>query len=229
MKEDEIKYDDSAFLKEMNYFPFVKGKIKIIESPERLTLPFRESDFEGYRYSNSRISISYSHSRHISSGTPRASVDVDESLIRTLLSTHRTETNSTKQKHSLTRKSTSIKKKRKVRFNDEVIIHTIEHRNHSNTINVGIKVYVLAVIMREIWSKLDLDLDGYLNVKELNRFCFEVWESVDLESVMESYAKSHPHRGMTFHEWCTLVQDEDPNMEDFVEDLHEMFVDFGGS
>jgi len=182
---------------------------------------------EGYQYSNSRISISYSHSRHISSATPRASVDVDESLIRTLLSTHRTETNNTK--HSLTRRSTSIKKKRKVRFNDEVIIHTIEHSNHSDMANVGIKVYVLAVIMREIWSKLDLDLDGYLNMEELKRFCLEVWEGVDLPAVMESYAKSHPQRGMTFHEWCTLVQDEDPYMEDFVEDLHEMFVEFGGS
>merc|ERR1712061_703789 len=92
-------------------------------------------------------------------------------------------------KLSLARKSTSAIKKRKVRFNDEVIIHTIEHSNQSNTLNVGLKVYVLAVIMREIWSKLDLDLDGYLNMKELKRFCLEVWERVDVETVMQSYAK----------------------------------------
>jgi len=60
---------------------------------------------------------------------------------------------------------------------------------------------------------------------ELKRFCLEVWEESNIDIVMGVYAKTDKDKGMTFHEWCSLVKDEDPDMKDFVDELYYIFVE----
>jgi len=118
-------------------------------------------------------------------------------------------------------------KKKRVRFDDNVTIYTIEC-NNSKTVSAEYETHQLVGLLREIWSKLDVDRDGYLSMWELKCFCSEVWDVFDLSNVMSSYAKSNPSKGMDFHEWCGLVQEEQPDMEEFVEDLYEIFVESSG-
>jgi len=178
------------------------------------------------------VSISYSHPKSEQSHTKRVSIDVDESLILTLVSSNRRNQRLRSEKLSerLSLKpvssKTKSKNKKNVRFNDNVIIHTIEYEK-PKTVNAMNGTYVLVVTLREIWSQLDIDQDGYLNIAELKNFCYKVWEEADVNvhTILDFYAKVDKIKGMNFHEWCSLVQDEDPKMESFVDDLYDIFVD----
>jgi len=171
------------------------------------------------------ISISYTHSSHLGSDNESARIEFDESLVETLVALAPATRNSISQKLSLSR--LSFKKiKKKVRFNEQVIIHTIEYKQPKRIYGVS-DTYLLIVTLREIWSKLDLDKDGYLNMVELERFCLELWveTNVDIPIIMRMYAKTDQNKGLTFHEWCKLVKDEDPEMDTFVDDLYDIFVE----
>lgn len=189
-----------------------------------------------------KFSISYSH-KYSASESEIVKIDVDESLIETVLSKHRgIASSSISTRYSVTRVPSRNKKQvrlndksclhtseneqpKQVRFNDKVIIHTIEYEQ-PKTVNAKSETYAIIVTLREIWSRLDLDNDGYLNIVEMKRFCSEVWEETfDVSSVLGFYAKSDPETGMTFYEWCKLVKDEDPHMSEFLDDLYEIFVE----
>lgn len=176
------------------------------------------------------ISISYSLSKY-ARDKEKLRLDVDESLVRTLLANKRSDgrtgpSQSLSMRLSLTRVSSRLKSKKKVRFNDHVVIHTIEYEQ-PKTVNAMSETYVLIVTMRDIWSRLDLDKDGHLNTAELKRFCLEVWEEsdTDIPTIMDVYAKNNREMGINFHEWCSLVKDEDPEMESFIDDLYDIFVE----
>jgi len=184
------------------------------------------------------FSISYSH-KYSASESEIVKIDVDESLIETVLSQRGVAlSTSVSTKYSLTRNkkhfrfrdmnsthSLESEQSKHVRFNDKVVIHTIEYKQ-PKTVNAKSETYAIIVTLREIWSKLDLDNDGYLNIVEMKRFCSEVWEETfDVSSVLNLYAKSNPETGMTFYEWCKLVKDEDPHMSEFLDDIYEIFVE----
>lgn len=157
-------------------------------------------------------------------------IDVDESTLEELFSL-KPKTISTSQRFDIRRKSSNLSKiksqekpKKKVRFDDNVIIHRIEP-------STGIpsampETYKLVVTLREVWKKLDMDQDQHLNMIELRRFCGEVWEEPDSDvyDIMRLYALEKPDIGMNFNEWCNLIKDEDPELNELVEDLYTIFV-----
>jgi len=171
----------------------------------------------------------YSHSQLKVPVSAKVRVDVGEALIRALETSPKRDLRcwnqsiSTKLSPTCKLKKSSGEKK-KVRFNDKVTIHMIPYSS-PKTLTQQSDIYLLAVTLREIWPKLDLDSDGYLNMTELKRFCSEVWDEFDLSMVMVRFAKTNPEKGMNFHEWCSLCQDEEPEMEEFVEDLYYIFVE----
>jgi len=188
-----------------------------------------------YRLSKVPLSfaLSYSRSSFRGSDSEAVRIDFDECEIEKLVALVSTpslcDPAPTKKKSiSMTLSLTRISQKnvKKVRFNDKVIIHTIEYST-PKAFPGSSEAYVLIITLREIWSQLDLDKDGHLNTAELKGFCSEVWEDVniDIPRIMDAYAKIDRIKGMRFHEWCCLVKDEDPDLDGFVDDLYDIFVE----
>jgi len=130
------------------------------------------------------------------------------------------------QRFSLSRKSSShIPKKN--RLNEDVIIHEVTHDKDAREANP--EMYKLVIALKEVWMKLDLDEDSFLNLSELTRFCKQIWEEPvedgGAQRIMEVYAKEHPEKGVSFREWCILIKEEDPDLKEFVEEIYEIFVD----
>jgi len=130
------------------------------------------------------------------------------------------------QRFSLSRKSSYIEKTH--RLGEEVIIHQVTHVDREAS-EAKPEMYKLIIALKEVWMKLDLDEDSFLNLSELTRFCKQIWEEPEedggAQQIMEVYAKEHPEKGMNFREWCILIKEEDPDLRDFVEELYEIFVD----
>jgi len=131
------------------------------------------------------------------------------------------------QRLSLSRKSVSYIQKR-YRLNEDVIIHGVNYGDEEGPVAKP-EMYKLVIALREVWIKLDLDDDSFLNLSELTRFCKQIWEEPvedgGAKKIMEVYAKEHPEKGMNFREWCILIKEEDPDLKDFVEEIYEIFVD----
>jgi len=172
--------------------------------------------------------MSNSHSLLKVPASPKVRNDVGESLTKAL------ETSPKRNLHSMMssliiKPSPSCKCKKaqsekKVRFDDKVTIYTIPYSG-TKKLTQESDIYLRVASLREIWPKLDLDRDGYLNMSELDHFCTEIWDEFDLSKVMARFAKTNPENGMNFHEWCSLCQDEDSEMDEFVEDLFHIFVE----
>jgi len=181
----------------------------------------------------SGLSIYYSKSDSVI----EQAVKVDESVLEDLLSL-KPRTKSVSLAFQINRKSSNmvitkadvtVKPVKKVRFDDNVIIHRIEASQGMPTAMP--ETYKLVVILREVWAHLDLDKDKHLNITELRRFCSEVWEEPDSDvyNIMKLYAQDDPDKGMNFNEWCSLIKDEDPELHELVEDLYTIFVESSGS
>jgi len=121
-------------------------------------------------------------------------------------------------------KSISKKPKKKVRFDDNVIIHRIEPAGVPTAVP---DTYKLVITIKQVWLHLDLDRDKHLNIYELRRFCNDVWEDSDkdVHDIMKLYAKANPEKGMNFNEWCSLIKDEDPHLKELVDYLYTIFVE----
>jgi len=121
-------------------------------------------------------------------------------------------------------KSLSKKPKKKVRFDDNVIIHRIEPPEVPTAVP---ETYKLLITIKQVWLNLDLDRDEHLNINELQRFCNEVWKepNSDIHDIMKLYAKANPDKGINFSEWCSLIKDEDPDLKELVDDLYTIFVE----
>jgi len=128
---------------------------------------------------------------------------------------------------SLSRKSVSYIQK-KHHLNEDVIIHRVTHGDNEGPVAKP-EMYKLVIALREVWIKLDLDDDSFLNISELTRFCKQIWEEPvedgGANKIMEVYAKEQPEKGINFREWCILIKEEDPDLKDFVEEIFEIFVD----
>jgi len=168
------------------------------------------------------------HSNSVSAATQKVDGGGDESLNMTFVSNPKGDLSLPAGRISakLSPAGISAKNQRneRVRFDNNVTIRTIEC-NKSKTVKAKSWIYRVIVLLREIWSKLDLDRDGYLNKTELNYFCSEVYDNFDLTNIMGFYAKSNQNKGMTFHEWCRLVHGEQPDISEFVEELYDIFVE----
>jgi len=131
------------------------------------------------------------------------------------------------KRFSLSRRSSSYTQK-KHRLGEEVIIHEVTHVDKEAP-GAKPEMYKLVIALREVWMKLDLDEDNFLNLSELTRFCKEIWEEPvedgGAQQIMEVYAKEHAEKGVNFREWCILIKEEDPDLRDFVEEIYEIFVD----
>lgn len=128
------------------------------------------------------------------------------------------------QRLSLSRRSTSYMK-RKDRLNEDVRIVYAD----SGASKAKPELYKLVIALNEVWKKLDIDQDNHLNMSELTRFCKKIWEEPVEDGgagkIMEVYADEHPEKGVNFHEWCILIKEEDPDLQEFVEEIYEIFVD----
>jgi len=131
------------------------------------------------------------------------------------------------QRLSLSRKSVSYIQQ-KQNLNQDVIIHEVTHTDQEAT-EAQTQMYKLVIALREVWIKLDLDKDNFLDLSELTRFCKQIWEEPvedgGAQKIMEMYAKENPQKGINFHEWCILIKEEDPDLKDFIEEMYEIFVD----
>jgi len=131
------------------------------------------------------------------------------------------------QRLSLSRKSLSYMQKTP-RLEEKVIIHQVKHVDKEASAAKR-EMYKLVIALKEVWMKLDLDEDSFLNLSELTRFCKQIWEEPvedgGAQQIMEVYAKEHPEKGVNFREWCILIKEEDPDLRDFVEEIYEIFVD----
>jgi len=171
-----------------------------------------------------KLQISYS-----SISAQDQTILVDEKLVDALTQPMQNLLQPSTQQLSLSRKSLSSHvPKKKVRFNDTVTIHRITYSDVRSS-RAKPEMYKLVIFLREVWSKLDVDKDDFLNMSELKRFCGEVWEEpigdIGAKKIMNVYAKTNPKKGMDFNEWCILIKDEDPDLQEFVEELYEIFVD----
>lgn len=111
---------------------------------------------------------------------------------------------------------------KKVRFADEVTIHRVSIYKHSPVPYP--ETFKLIITLQCIWEILDEDKDGYLSLKELSTFADEVWEDENSEKILKAYAKN-PEKGMNFDEWCYLIKDEDPQLNELVNDMYVLFVE----
>jgi len=114
------------------------------------------------------------------------------------------------------------KPKKKVRFSDNVTIHRISA--HQDTQPPPPETFIMIINLKEIWKKLDLDRDKYLNYSELKRFADQVWEDEDVGSMIESYA-AHPEKGLEFGEWCAVVKEEEGDIDELIDELYAIFVE----
>lgn len=151
---------------------------------------------------------------------------VDEALVDALMTTIQ-DAEPISPKFSLSRRS-DTKLAKKTNIKETVTINRIASADMVGS-KVKSELYKTIILLKEIWTKLDLDGDNHLNVAELKRFCIHVWEEpVDDAGagvIMSTYAKLNPEQGLNFNEWCLVIKDEDPRLEDFVEELFEIFVD----
>jgi len=218
-----------------------EARDKIGSNP--IQIPRNDRNVEGLQKANSYPMGTKLHERRRKNSAPLAlsiyyslsadkvneqKIDLDESIIGELLSL-KPNTISTSERFHIRRKSSNLikskeKPKKKVRFDDNVIIHRIEPS--TRVPSAMPETYKLVVTLREVWKKLDMDMDQHLNITELRRFCGEVWEEPDSDvyDIMKLYAQEKPDIGMNFNEWCTLVKDEDPELTELVEDLYTIFV-----
>jgi len=111
---------------------------------------------------------------------------------------------------------------KKVRFADEVTIYRVSI--HKDTPVPYPETFKLIITLQCIWGVLDEDKDGYLNLKELSYFANEVWEDEDIEKMLKAFAKE-PEKGLDFDDWCNLIKEEDPYLNELVDDLYVLFVD----
>jgi len=178
----------------------------------------------------SALSIYYSTSTNVK----EQALHIHGSLLGNLTS-KKPRAQSLSQRFQIRRKSSTKcttpekKPKKKVRFDDNVIIHRIEATAGMPTAMP--ETYKLVITIRQVWLQLDLDRDKHLNINELQRFCSEVWEEPDsnVYNIMECYAKADPDKGINFNEWCSLIKDEDPDLKQFVDDLYSIFVEDSGT
>jgi len=130
------------------------------------------------------------------------------------------------QRLSLNRKSLSHIEKTQ-NLNEDVIIHQVTHVDQELP-EAKPEMYKLVIALREVWIKLDLDKDNFLNLSELTRFCKQIWEEPvedgGAQKIMEMYSKEQPEKGISFREWCVLIKEEDPDLRDFIEEIYEIFV-----
>jgi len=150
---------------------------------------------------------------------------VDEALVEALMTTVQ-DVEPTSRKFSLSRRS--IIKPKKTKINETVTIHRVASSDMVGS-KAKTEVYKMIILLREIWVKLDLDNDNHLNMGELKRFCTDIWEEPVEDGgagvIMKWYAKLDPEKGLNFNEWCLLIKNEDPDMQEFVEEIYEIFVD----
>jgi len=118
--------------------------------------------------------------------------------------------------------SKASKKKKKVRFADNVTIHRISV--HRDSAPPEPETFIMIIELREIWKKLDLDRDKHLNRSELKRFADKVWENEDAETMIYSYA-AHPEKGLCFGEWCAVLKEEEGDMDELIDELYTIFVE----
>lgn len=76
------------------------------------------------------------------------------------------------QRFSLSRKSLSFTRKTH-RLGEEVIIHQVTHVDKETPV-AKTEMYKLVIALKEVWMKLDLDEDSFLNLSELTRFCKQI-------------------------------------------------------
>jgi len=169
------------------------------------------------------VRISYSAKPY----TKEQTILVDETLVDTLAAPHANNTKRAPLK-SFSRKSMSAVQKKKGQFtSDSLKVHQITHPDENSQM-ARQEIYKLIILLKEAWSKLDLDKDNHLNIPELKRFCEEVWEESvddsDAKKILDAFAKEDPQKGMNFNEWCLLIKDEDPDLQEFVEEIYEIFV-----
>lgn len=116
---------------------------------------------------------------------------------------------------------------KKNRLSEDVVINQVTHGDIEVS-SAKLEIYKLVIGLKEVWLKLDLDKDNFLNLSELTRFWKHIWEEPKkdggAQKIMEVYAKEHPEKGVNFFEWCILIKMEDPNLRDFVEEIYEIFV-----
>jgi len=115
-----------------------------------------------------------------------------------------------------------VKPRKRVRFADKVTIHVISVRGSAPP--PPPETFIMIISLKEIWKHLDLDKDKYLNMSEMKHFADEVWENEDLEEMMKNYAQ-HPENGLTFEEWCAVLKEEEGDMDEFIDELYDIFVE----
>merc|ERR1719317_451923 len=203
-------------------------------TPKASTFPAGTKYIEKRPRKNSAPPVMYSISYSISKNQTEQVIKVDESIIEDLASPEPRPI-STSKRFKINRKSFTLaspnpeKPKKKVRFDDNVTIHRIEAPSRSP--QAMPQMFKLYITLREVWYKVDIDADGWLNLAEFRQFCNQVWEEpeCDLKQIMGLYAKDDPAKGLNFNEWCTLIKDEDPELSEFVDDLYNIFVEYDGN
>jgi hypothetical protein len=155
-------------------------------------------------------------------------IQIDESLVDALMTNFRADDNASR-KLSLSRRS--IQKSHQAKWTNITDMYTIRKAECSISFKCKDKseIYKLIILLREVWVKLDVDKDDHLNMAELKNFCKEIWsepkEDGGASLIMNEYAKVNSKKGLNFAEWCILIRDEDPKLQDFVEEIYDRFLD----
>jgi len=189
------------------------------------TLPIATgADDMSKRARNKSFHISYISKSQVEEQT----ILVDEELVDALMTTLQVREPVVKN-FSLSRRSMNRSVFSKTpKFNEHITINRIASSDMAGS-KAKSEVYKMIILLREIWAKLDLDNDKHLNMAELKRFCIAIWEEPVEDGgasvIMPSYAKLDPKKGLNFNEWCLLIKDNDPDLQQFVEDIYEIFVD----
>jgi len=187
-----------------------------------------ESKIKKHKARNNSDPLEQAHIAYSSkSSVLEQTIFVDEELLEALAAKPQQQLPApATQRLSLSRRSVSYIR-RKDRLNEDVMIHRIVYPD-SGASNAQPEMYTLVIALNEVWKKLDLDEDSYLNMSELTRFCKKIWEEPvedgGAQKIMEVYAEEHLGKGLTFHEWCILIKEEDPELQEFVEEIYEIFV-----
>jgi len=190
------------------------------------TLPVATgTDDMSTRARNKSFHISYIISK---SQVEEQTILVDEELVDALMTTLQVREPVFKN-FSLSRRSMNKSVCSKTpKLNENITINRIASSDMAGS-KAKSEIYKIIILLREIWAKLDLDNDKHLNMAELKRFCIAIWEEPVEDGgasvIMPSYAKLDPKKGLNFNEWCLLIKDNDPDLQQFVEDIYEIFVD----
>jgi len=189
------------------------------------TLPVATgTDDMSKRARNKSLHISYISKSQVEEQT----ILVDEELVDALMTT--VQVSEPVTKHFCLSRRSMIKSvvAKTPKLNETITINRIASSDMAGS-KAKSEVYKMIILLREIWPKLDLDNDKHLNMAELKRFCIAIWEEPvedgGASAIMPSYAKLDPKKGLNFNEWCLLIKDNDPDFQQFVEDIYEIFVD----